>query len=222
VLYVYEKQLEEADVLVINKVDTVPASRVAALRGALEARYPAARIIEISARTGANVAAWIDALLTEEGSGRVLEIDYDTYAEGEALLGWLNCTATVAGVVFDGDEFLLAVGSRVHRILASHGLEIAHLKLTLAPASGGGLAVVNATRTDAPAELAFALDAQVDACEVTLNLRAEADPADLEDAVRRAFAEESAARRATVTVTHLERFRPGRPVPTHRMAGTAG
>jgi Ni2+-binding GTPase involved in maturation of urease and hydrogenase len=222
VLYVYEKQLEEADVLVINKVDAVLPGRVAALRAALEAKYPAGRIVEISARTGAGVGGWIDGLLADEGSGRVLDIDYDTYAEGEALLGWLNCTATIQGGPFDGDGLLLGIATRVHRDLASGGLEIAHLKLTLAPPAGGGLSVVNAVRTDAPPELAFALDAQLDACEVTLNVRAEADPARLESAVRRAFREEGADRRATVTIDHLERFRPGRPVPTHRMASAAG
>jgi len=222
VLYVYEKQLEEADVLVINKVDVVSRARVTTLRGALEARYPAARIVEISARTGAAVADWINGLLTEEGSGRVLDIDYDTYADGEALLGWLNCTADFHGKPFDGDELLQSVAVRVHRDLASDGLEIAHLKVTLAPRGGGGLSVVNAVRTDHAPELAFAIDAHLDAGEMTLNLRAEADPARLEDAVRRALSEEASARSTVVTVSHLERFRPGRPVPTHRLAGAAG
>lgn len=222
VLYVYEQQLAEADVLVINKIDTVLPARVAALRAALEAKYPASRIVEISARSGAGVGDWIEGLLAGEGGGRVLDIDYDTYAAGEALLGWLNCTAKVDGRPFDGDELLLGLAGRVHRDLASGGLEIAHLKLTLAPPAGGGLSVVNAVRTDAPPELAFALDAQLDACEITLNLRAEADPLRLEAAVRRALTEESAARGAAVTINHLECFRPGRPVPTHRMAGAAG
>lgn len=217
VLYVYLKQLEEADVLVINKVDTVAPARVAALRGALEDRYPAARVVEIAARTGAGVADWIDGLLGGRSGGRVLDIDYDMYAEGEALLGWLNCTVTAGGTA-DADELLLALAGRVHADLAAQGLEIAHLKLTLTPAEGGGISVVNAVRTDRPPELAFGLDAQVDGGEITLNLRAEADPERLEAAVRTALDEEGRARGLTLRADHLERFRPGRPVPTHRMA----
>jgi hypothetical protein len=152
----------------------------------------------------------------------VLDIDYDTYAEGEALLGWLNCTATLDGPAVDGDALLQAIATRVHRDLTADSLEIAHLKLTLVPVDGHGIAVVNAVKAEAPPELVFTLDAHLDAGEVTLNLRAEADPERLESAVRRALQDESRVRGTSLTMTHLERFRPGRPVPTHRMAGTAG
>src|SRR5713226_2935709 len=45
VLYVYGKQLEEADVLVINKIDTVGSVRLAVLREALRERYPRAVLL---------------------------------------------------------------------------------------------------------------------------------------------------------------------------------
>ncbi|MCA1584966.1 MAG: cobalamin biosynthesis protein P47K, partial [Acidobacteria bacterium] len=217
--YIYRKQLEEADVLVINKVDRLSPERLATMRLALEARFPAARIVAISARTGEGVAGWIDGLLTADGHGRVLDIDYDTYADGEALLGWLNCTATLAGADVEADDLLRDLAGAIHRDLAADGVEIAHLKLTLVPFDGHGISVINATRMDVAPELAFSLDAQVDRAEITVNLRAEADPVRLEQAVRNALG----ARRGNavaIDVTHLERFRPGRPVPTHRMAAT--
>lgn len=222
VLYVYRKQLEEADVLVMNKADTVPADRLAALRGALEAAYPAARVVEIAARTGQGVADWMDGLLASQGRSQVLDIDYDAYAEGEALLGWLNATVALDGAAVDGDELLTGLAARVHQDLAADGLAIAHLKLTLVPDGGHGIAVVNAVRTDAAPELAFALDAAVEQGEITINLRAEAEPERLAEAVRRGLADESAARGTALRLEHLESFRPGRPVPTHRMAAASG
>ncbi|MCA1651136.1 MAG: cobalamin biosynthesis protein P47K, partial [Acidobacteria bacterium] len=187
----------------------------------LTASYPAARVLEISARTGTGIGDWIDGLLDGHGSGRVLDIDYDTYADGEALLGWLNCTVTLEGPPVDGDELLQAIAQRVHTDLAGSALEIAHLKLTLIPLNGRGISVVNAVHTDEPPETAFALDAHVDAAEITLNLRAEAAPERLEAVVRRALDDEGHARSTALRVRHLERFRPGRPTPTHRMAGVA-
>ena len=221
VLYVYRKQLEEADVLVVNKVDTLTSARVSRLRSALERQYPAARVIEMSARTGSGVSGWVDYLLNGSSPGRVLEIDYDAYADGEAALGWLNCTAALDGPAIDGDALLQSLATRVHCELSSENLEIAHLKLTLVPAHGGGIAVVNTTGTDVPPELVFALDAHLDAGEVTLNLRAEAAPERLESCVRHAFDEESRTRGTVLTIEHLERFRPARPVPVHRLAGAA-
>jgi Ni2+-binding GTPase involved in maturation of urease and hydrogenase len=216
VLYVYRKQLEEAELLVINKVDAVEAPRVAALRGALESTCPAARILEISARTGQGVDAWLQAIFAEDGTGRPLEIDYDEYADGEALLGWLNCTARV-GDSSDGDALLLDLARTLRETIQRDGTEIAHLKMTLTPDAGHGIAAVNVVRTEAEPELAFALESGVESGELTLNLRAEADPARLESIVREAVAAVAARQRASVEIEHLERFRPGRPVPTHRM-----
>jgi G3E family GTPase len=218
VLYVYRKQLEEAEVLAINKIDVVPAARVRALRDALDASFPTARVVEISAKTGQGVDDWLALVVDEEGAGRAMAVDYDTYAEGEARLGWLNCTARVSGRDVDGDQLLLDLARAIRRALDSEGAEIAHLKMTLTPELGGGIAAVNVVRTEAEPELAFALDAGVDVGELTLNLRAEADPDRLEVVVREAMASAAARASASIDPGHLERFRPARPVPTHRMA----
>ena len=47
----------------------------------------------MSARTGQGMDAWIDVLTRDEAAADAdLDIDYATYGEGEALLGWVNCT----------------------------------------------------------------------------------------------------------------------------------
>ncbi len=215
--YVYRKQLEEAELLVINKVDAVARERVAALRRALEPSFPSAEVIEMSARKGTGLDDWL-ARIFEDGSGRPLEIDYDLYAEGEALLGWLNCTATLRGTDVDGDALLLELARAIRESLEAEGVEIAHLKMTLTPDGGHGIGVVNVVRTTATPELAFALDSGVDTGELTINLRAEADPERLETVVRTAMTLAAGRFGARIEADHLERFRPGRPVPTHRLA----
>jgi G3E family GTPase len=217
VLYVYRKQLEEAEVIVVNKIDAAGAGRVAALREVLGRAYPSARVLEMSARTGAGLDDWLAQVVDAEGEARPLAIDYDEYAEGEALLGWLNCTARVSGREVDGDELLRDLAWTIRQALTDAGAEIAHLKMTLTPEGGHAIGAVNLVRTDAEPELAFALDAGIDAGELTLNLRAEADPERLEQVVRAALAASGGRFGAAIAVEHLERFRPGRPVPTHRI-----
>jgi hypothetical protein len=190
---------------------------VAALRDALERSFPSAEILEVSARQGAGLEAW-EARLVVDGAGRALEIDYDVYAEGEALLGWLNCTARVRGDDVDGDALLLGLAQAIRQSVEGAGAEIAHLKMTLTPEGGHGIAAVNVVRTSAAPELAFALDAGLDAGELTINLRAEAEPERLEAIVRAALASVAGRFAASIVPGHLERFRPGRPVPTHRMS----
>ena len=55
VLYIYRKQLEEADIIVINKIDLLDGTRLSSLREALAAEFPHAEIVEIAARESLNL-----------------------------------------------------------------------------------------------------------------------------------------------------------------------
>src|SRR5437879_6489823 len=55
VLYIYRKQLEEADLIVINKIDVLSAESLSSLHTTLALQYPQAEVVEISARTGAGL-----------------------------------------------------------------------------------------------------------------------------------------------------------------------
>ena len=71
VLYVYDKQLEEADIIVINKTDLLDAAQLEQLRSALAAKYPKAQVVAMSARTGEGTAAWhADDARCGDGSSR--------------------------------------------------------------------------------------------------------------------------------------------------------
>jgi G3E family GTPase len=219
VLYVYEKQLEEADIIVINKSDLVSAAQRQALDRALSARFPQAEIVTVSARTGANLDDWFGRLSAPLASRPAMDVDYDLYAEGEALLGWLNATFRVsASSPFDGNRFLQRLADDVRDRLAGAGIEIAHFKMTLAPDTGNDLAVINLVRSDGRAESLHRLAEELTEGELILNLRAEGDPAQLKPAALAGLEHAARAARISATVGHLEHFRPGRPEPTHRMA----
>jgi G3E family GTPase len=219
VLYVYGKQLEEADVLVINKIDTVATARLAALRAALRERCPRAVLFEVSAKTRAGLEPWFSHILAADDESRAnLDIDYDEYADGEARLGWLNCTARLSGRPFDGNEWVARLVEILQRQLRRLDIEIAHLKMTLTPAEHDrDLCVVNAVSTDAPPVNAFRLEDVIDAGELIINLRAEGDPEVLLRETTGALTAQAVNAGLAVTVDHIEHFRPGRPVPTHRV-----
>ena len=94
VLYIYEKQLEEADLIVLNKTDLLSAAELAELKTSLAGRFPDTPLLTMSAASGEGVDAWLDYLGTGgPAGGKIAEVDYDTYAAGEAALGWLNASA---------------------------------------------------------------------------------------------------------------------------------
>jgi G3E family GTPase len=221
VLYVYGKQIEEAEILVINKVDLMASDRLERLRAALAERNPRAEIVAVSARESRGLEAWFERVEDRDaGTAPPPELDYDVYAEGEARLGWLNATLRLeAGAPFDGNAYLRAFAGRVQSRLTAASIEIAHLKAVLSPdEEGGDLAVLNLSRSDGSPELSHALGEPLSSGELVLNLRAEGDPERLHDAVQAALASGAGDPPVRWRVTHLERFRPPRPVPVHRMA----
>ena len=222
VVYIYLKQLEEADVIVINKRDLIDAALLAQLDAALATRFPSATRFAVGARSGDGLEAWFRHITGAiQGAGTALTIDYDQYADGEALLGWFNATVAVCAddaADADGNRLVTTLMLAVQRRLAAAGAEIAHLKMTLAPDDGSGeIATSNLVRSGQAPELAQSLSDDIESAQLVINLRAEADPGLLREAVLAAISEQSAGNAGlALAVEHLESFRPGRPVPTHR------
>lgn len=226
VVYIYLKQLEEADVIVINKRDTLTAPALARLDAALAERFPRALRFAVSARLGEGLEPWFRHVCdASQGAGTAMSVDYDLYAEGEALLGWLNATVAVdarAASSDDGNTLVLALMSGIQARLQAAGAEIAHLKMTLAPDDGSGeLAVANLVRSDRAPELAQTLSDGIGRAQLVINLRAEADPDLLHAALLQTLsAIADTAGSPVLTLEHDEHFRPGRPTPTHRLAAS--
>ncbi len=223
VTYIYRKQLEEADLIVVTKNELLPADRLQPLLARLVAEFSHAEILDVSVRENRGLDAWFMRLETGEQQQRAtMEVDYELYAEGEALLGWLNATVQLAsGSGFDSEVVLQLLARDIQRRLA--GAEIAHLKMTLSPDGGlGDIAVINLVRSDFVPELSLRLEAPVTAGQLIINCRAEADPDLIREAVRHAVA--GLAEKIvglSAQLEHLESFRPGKPQPTHRdVAGT--
>lgn len=219
VQYIYRKQLEEADYIVIAKTDLLDVPRLAALHERLAEEYPHAEILEVSLRDGRGAEEWFSRLETSEQVARAtMEVDYEIYAEGEALLGWLNATVALdsPGRPFDAETVLKSLADDLQSRL--DGAEIAHLKMTLSPEDGlGSVAVINLVRSDYVPELSLRLEGPVEVGQLIVNVRAEAAPETLRVAVESAVAA-LCGRFAGLQarLEHQESFRPGKPQPTHR------
>src|SRR6266496_6337203 len=172
VRYIYRKQLEEADLIVINKCDLLAGDQLDRLHTALKKDYPASRRLEISAKLGLGLAEWFQRLTTDHQSTRAaMALDYESYAAGEALLGWLNATLQLdAAAPIDGNALLRLFAAELQARLAGQSAEIAHLKMTLDPdGSVGDLAVINLVRNDYRPELSQELQDPLQTGQLILN-----------------------------------------------------
>ncbi len=214
--YIFLKQLEEADAIVLNRIDELNAAEVEELTELVSRQNPGTPLLRVSAKTGAGFDTLVEWLEQDGAFGqRILDIDYDTYAEGEAELGWLNCTVRVtAAVAFDLDAMMLAVIRGVSGSVWESGGEIAHLKVI--GMAVGCYSVANVVSRITGAEVSLPACKLVDAADVIVNARASVDPAVLQSAVERQVQELRADLGIMADMLQVQALKPGRPTPTHR------
>jgi Ni2+-binding GTPase involved in maturation of urease and hydrogenase len=217
--YIFHKQLEEADYLMIGRADQLSEEDVAVLKEKLSEFAQGVPVIAVSPRRGDGVEQVLGYIESPMKPGRrLLEIDYDTYAEGEAELGWVNLSANLVGGDTPVNLDSLArelVGSIATGIDESDG-HIAHLKVSVM--GGDAQAVANVVSNDSGVDVGLSANRSVTGTiQVIVNARVAIDPIVLEAVCQRCVETMAENHSLRVDSIHAHSLRPGRPVPTHRV-----
>ena len=214
--YIFLKQLEEADAIVVNKADKLSDEQQQTLLDQIAKRFPDVPAICASAKTESNFNAVV--ALTEQPRRRrdaMMDVDYAVYAQGEAELGWLNCQIkATADEPFWLDEIVVQVVSGVGELLDEAGCEIAHLKVLGQTLNSA--AVANRVASDSQTELSLESEIQTSSADLLVNARVAASPDQLSEIVKTVAEKIAGQRNVTLSVENIQSFRPGKPEPTHR------
>lgn len=214
--YIYLKQLEEADHLVVNKTDLMDAEFQKEIVELLNIRFSEYPVHYISAFKEEGIQNWLEALYQDQGVGiRIAKVDYDLYAEGEALMGWYNATFMVShaqGLLIPWMEFNSKFLQLLQQVFQYEEIVIGHLKTFLK--SGPSHLNANLTGTDKDISIRGTPFSNTSA-RLVVNIRAEAAPKllkEIVDDIINAYLEHEILF-DTIELKHLS---PGRPTPTHR------
>lgn len=215
--YIFRKQIEEADFLAINRIDELADEMVAEITSLVEAQFPDLKCLRISAVTGQGFEDLYQEFDRAKRSGsRAMEVDYDVYAQGEAELGWLNAQLEVTSLEpFLVDDWLMTLLDWLQTKLNTTAAEIAHLK-AIAMAEGA-ISVVNLVSSDSQPRLSLPSRIRVMKSEMVINARVAISPEELTSIVRAGVSEVDRRFATESEIRTLQSFRPGRPVPTHRL-----
>lgn len=214
--YIFRKQLEESEIILINRIDQLSNEDLAELKSRLSQQYPGKEVISISAKTGENFDGLRKALAREAvDRDRTMDVDYDVYADGEAELGWLNATVSFeAKNAFLLDDLTTRLVDEMRDRFRAMDAEPGHLKVLCN--RGDDVSVANLIDSESSTVLSHS--SGVDACsaKAIINARVRLDPEALTSEVRKVI--ESLADRldAHFDISQMDSFRPGRPEPTHR------
>ncbi len=214
--YILDRQLAEADIILLSKADTLFSHECENLLGELCARYPQADVLPIQARNGGGLDAWFSTLDNGRGAGRTIaEVDYDTYADGEAVLGWLNAEVQLSS---DTPRDWLPVAQQwlgdLQQSLAAKNLPLGHLKFALTLPDGTCTKLSALVEGGKPVQQADGVTAASGTkALLTINARVQTTPETLQQAVEACLANHPEA-----SIVRLRCLQPGRPNPTHRYA----
>jgi hypothetical protein len=181
--------------------------------------HPAVRVF--SAVSGHGIEEWLDEVLSSSTAGqRIVEVDYDVYANGEAVLGWVNATFKLqSSSDWWGSALSRRLMDRLRASFAERAAAIGHVKAILTTPMGD--CISNLTQTSGRAT---AIDEIEGACReghLTINARVEMPPPDLKAVVLSAVRETTHPEIAAV-VEDVHSLSPGRPVPSHRYSVVVG
>lgn len=218
--YILRLQLEEADQILLSKCDQLTDAERDDAFAFLRAEFPHLPVSTLASHTGEGVDAWLDGMASGQAAGaRVVAVDYDRYAHGEAVLGWLNAVVDLRwldGLAPEWTDFLNDLFQHLHAALREAGVEVGHIKMLLDTPEGSLAANLVGLHDDVRLRTEGSLSRL--SARLTINARAQISPEGIESAIRHALAH-AAHGRVSPHVRTLHCLQPGRPVPTHRYTG---
>ncbi len=214
--YIFRKQVEEAQLIFVNKTELINTNEREAIEEGLLAAWPKKQVIFGSARESDGMHQLLDACAAPMTVEPFMDVDYPLYAQGEALMGWYNAELQLAAKQ-EWNEWLEALAQRMAVALAETGMEVAHFKMSLEGANDDAAIINQVWSQEAPA-LSRHMKHQHETVKCLINIRAEGDATQLRD-IARHHVNKWSAETVTQATWHAEHFfQPGEPKPTCRMS----
>ena len=210
--YILRKQLEEADIILISKSDLLDSETLQELKQKTSETWPLAQVRIVSSKTGEGLDDWLNEVLSRSDSGtHITEVDYDAYAEGEAVLGWYNASFNLGGDE-DWHGFLNTLISKLSSRFQRENAAVGHVKIMIQ--NSDQYSIANLTGINHTVTIRGNIK-KSDNVKITINARVQMSPEDLEKEIE----EEMQS-----ICNHHIRFEkiaskclsPGRPNPTFR------
>lgn len=213
-LYIVQKQLEEADAIVISKTDLLLAHEVETLKKRAAERWSRASVFALNTYNDEGIDAWLEEVEHRlDAGGHLVEVDYDIYAQGEAVLGWLNATILLCGDAVAWNPIVTRILEELAYFFEDTHCAVGHVKVLLETPKHylvGNLTGKKDTliiRGDANSS---------DEATLIVNARVEISPKELEDIVKAIILKVCIPNAITPTFEVLKCLSPGRPNPTYR------
>lgn len=217
VRYIYKKQLEEADVLVINKADLVTVDQLSIIENVLLSGYASKIILYQDSHDENNIRRWIETLneFHQPSQRSSLEIDYDLYGDGEAQLAWLDKSITIIVPQQNAIQITNEIMLHICNYIRQRDFVTGHLKFFIeAP---GWQRKISVTTLSSFSDF-LPEQERVGQIRMLINARVQTEPSVLKDLVNDTLKQMVRKYGCIIMVEKWSAFKPGYPKPTYRIS----
>ncbi len=218
VVYIFEKQIEEAGLLVINKIDLLDAAQSSQLEQLLKAQPAIPPFRFQNSLVAESVSEWLRLIQGAGGytPGNSLDLDYERYGRGEAQMAWLDEKLFLS---FDGEQqprhIVIGFFQHLLDLLAHNHIGIGHLKFILQwDSTSVKLSFTGLPETGWQSAIPRIPTGEV---HILVNARVETSAETLRQVLLEALHKTQSEHPFTFIEENVSFFHPGKPQPTHRI-----
>jgi Ni2+-binding GTPase involved in maturation of urease and hydrogenase len=214
VVYIFDKQIEEAGLLIINKMDLLAETAVAATLALAQQAYPNKTIHLQNSLETRSVQTWGSLLENARLPEQSVEMDYDRYGAGEAELAWLDEVVTLHVPDGQGRELSIALLEQIVTAVQAQNWPIGHLKFMVS--NGRNQAKISFPTLNQTGWQSQIPDLPGQKIKLLINARVAVSADDLQQIVQHVFDTAQQTMNLSYQLEQQSYFHPGFPNPTHR------
>lgn len=218
--YIYSKQIEEAEILVVNKADLLKSKDLEELKILLAEKFPEKTILCQNSLDTESVGKWIETL--NQSSGEViserksLDIDYQIYGSGEAELAWFDQEIEIHSESAVAPQIGKQIIEQILEGTENRHWTIGHLKFIME--ADDRTEKISFTTIINRSDLDELTVSKAYEAKLVINARIETEPDELKQMVAGIVQTIRNENKATILELNTSAFKPGFPNPTHRMS----
>jgi Ni2+-binding GTPase involved in maturation of urease and hydrogenase len=215
--YIWEKQIEEAEVLIINKIDLISTVDLDKLKLISKEMFPSKQLLFQNSFDNDSLNNWIDIITNINGNQthRSIDIDYAKYGIGEANLAWLDEEIEITTDNELSVEYAYDFINNITEDIVKKGVTIGHLKYFLV-FNDKSVKISHTTIADKQLHETpvYEKSGKVD---LLVNARIQTTPDELKQILFDNLKALKSKPGVVVNEKFLSYFKPDMPKPTHRM-----
>jgi len=210
VAYIYHKQLEEAEIVIVNKTDLVNDEIINDIAKQLSARYSGKLLLFQNSLSEPDILQWL-ALLDNYRRNSLpdsLVVDYDIYATGEAKMAWYDQQLELYTEYNDAGQIAEQLINSIYTEIVQLQVPIGHVKFLVDSTTK----ISFTSKDEEPVKLQLQ---PASTSAILVNIRVQETPDRIHELIGKILIR--FRQKCKVNSTEAEVFSPGYPTPVYRM-----